>query len=134
MPALAGIQSWSRIGIHVDFLHSPIQGTWSGILSMINSIKLKGIDFLSLCTSKVRNGASIHFWDDIWCGSQPLKCVCPRIYILENDKGCYVVNRISSHDWISFRMGNLRGGIEASQLMDLQHLIRDVVLTDKGDS
>ncbi|GKB66016.1 RNA-directed DNA polymerase, eukaryota, reverse transcriptase zinc-binding domain protein [Tanacetum coccineum] len=134
---------WARVikvilgnngGIHVDFLHSPIQGTWSGILSMINSLKLKGMDFMSLCTRKVVNDASIRFWDDIWCGSQPLKCVFPRIHMLENDKGCHVVNRISSHDWSSFLRRNSRGGIEASQLMDLQHLIRDVVLTDKGDS
>ncbi|GJZ24777.1 RNA-directed DNA polymerase, eukaryota, partial [Tanacetum coccineum] len=96
---------WARVikvihgnngGIHVDFLNSPIQGTWSGNLSIINSLKLKGIDFLSLCTRKVRNSASIRFWDDIW--------------------------------------RTPRGGIEASQLIDLQHLIRDVVLTDKGDS
>ncbi|PWA91621.1 RNA-directed DNA polymerase, eukaryota [Artemisia annua] len=75
-------------GIHVDSMHSPIQGTWNGILSMIKSPKLKSIDLLSLCTRKVGNGASVRFWDDIWCGSQPLKCIFPRIHMLDNDKGC----------------------------------------------
>nr|GEW84625.1 RNA-directed DNA polymerase, eukaryota, reverse transcriptase zinc-binding domain protein [Tanacetum cinerariifolium] len=65
-------------GIHVESMYSPIKDTWSGILSKINSLKLKGIDLLSL--------------------------------------------------------RNSRGGIEASQLMDLQNLIRDVVLSDHNDS
>ncbi|GJU27390.1 putative RNA-directed DNA polymerase, eukaryota, reverse transcriptase zinc-binding domain protein [Tanacetum coccineum] len=121
-------------GIHVESMYSPIKGTWSGILFMINSLKLKGIDLLSLCVRKVGNGASIQFWKDTWCGSQPLKSLFLRIHLLDNDKGCYVVDRISSHDWSSSLRRNPRGGIEASQLMDLQNLIRDVVLSDHSDS
>ena len=61
------------------------------------------------------------------------KNIFPRVYMLDNDKGCYVVNRIS-HDWSSFLRRNPRAGIEASQLLNLQNLIRDVVLSDKRDS
>ncbi|GKE22626.1 RNA-directed DNA polymerase, eukaryota, reverse transcriptase zinc-binding domain protein, partial [Tanacetum coccineum] len=47
---------------------------------------------------------------------------------------CYVVDRISSHDWSNFFRRNPRGGIEASKLSSLQNLIRDVVLSDHRDS
>ncbi|GKD61331.1 hypothetical protein Tco_1298840 [Tanacetum coccineum] len=53
-------------GIHVESMYSPIKGTWSGVLSMINSLNLKGIDLMSLCVRKVGNDASIQFWNDTW--------------------------------------------------------------------
>ena len=56
-------------GIHVDSMHSSNRGTWYGILSMVNSLNPKGIDLLSLCSRKLGNGASVRFWDDIWCGN-----------------------------------------------------------------
>ncbi|GJT85273.1 RNA-directed DNA polymerase, eukaryota [Tanacetum coccineum] len=56
-------------GIHADSMHSSNQGTWCNILSMVNSLKSKGIDLLSLCIRKLGNGASIRFWDDVWCGN-----------------------------------------------------------------
>nr|GFA92296.1 hypothetical protein [Tanacetum cinerariifolium]GFA96539.1 hypothetical protein [Tanacetum cinerariifolium] len=77
--------------------HSP----WSGTLSSVKSFKLKGIDLLSLCIQKLRNGASIRFWDDIWCGTQPLKAQFPRVFMLDNDKSCYIANRLSLPDWTS---------------------------------
>ncbi|PWA93881.1 hypothetical protein CTI12_AA065350 [Artemisia annua] len=54
-------------------LYSSCFSPWSGILSLVKSLNKKGIDLLSLCTRKLENGASIRFWDDVWCGNQPLK-------------------------------------------------------------
>ncbi|PWA84554.1 RNA-directed DNA polymerase, eukaryota, Reverse transcriptase zinc-binding domain protein [Artemisia annua] len=108
--------------------------SWCGILSMVNSLKSKGIDLLSLCSQKLGNGFSIRFWDDVWCGNLPLKVLFPRVHLLDIDKGCKVANRISTNDWNSFLRRPVRGGIEASQLSSLQDLIRDVVLSDRCDS
>nr|GEU42904.1 retrotransposon protein, putative, Ty1-copia subclass [Tanacetum cinerariifolium] len=117
-------------GIHADPRHSSSHGTWCGILSMVNSLKSKGIDLLSLCTRKLGNGSSIRFWDDAWCGNRPLKVLFPRVHLLDIDKGCQVVDQISSNDWNSFLRRPAEGGIEAAQLSSLQNLIKDVVLSD----
>ncbi|PWA91078.1 hypothetical protein CTI12_AA094270 [Artemisia annua] len=94
----------------------------------------KGIDLLSLCIRKFGNGISIRFWDETWCGNSPLKTLFPRIYMLDNDRGCNIASRVSIQDWSYVLRRTVRGGIESAQLSDLQHLIRDVVLSDNNDS
>ncbi|GJS61786.1 RNA-directed DNA polymerase, eukaryota, reverse transcriptase zinc-binding domain protein [Tanacetum coccineum] len=101
-------------GIQADITHSSNHGTWCGILSKVSSLKSKGIDLLSLCTRKLGNGAAIRFWDDVWCTNTPLKTSFPRVHMLDTDKGCFVVNRISNPDWTSLLRRSSRGGIEAN--------------------
>nr|GEY36777.1 RNA-directed DNA polymerase, eukaryota, reverse transcriptase zinc-binding domain protein [Tanacetum cinerariifolium] len=115
-------------GISGSRVHGSSQIPWRGILSMVKSIKLKGVDLFSLCHCKLGNGETISFWDDFWCGDQSLKSKFPRIYSLDNDKGCNVASRLSLPDWGSVLRRNPRGGIEASQLKDLRLLIKPVVL------
>ena len=79
--------------------NSSCYSPWCGILSVIKSLKQKGIDLLSLCIRKLGNGTSIRFWDDIWCGNQPLKAKFLSVFMLDNDKSCYVANRLSLTDW-----------------------------------
>ncbi|GKA58022.1 RNA-directed DNA polymerase, eukaryota, reverse transcriptase zinc-binding domain protein [Tanacetum coccineum] len=124
---LGGLGIGSIFALNADSRHSSNQGTWCGILSMVNSLKSKGNDLLSLRTRKLGNRSSIRFWDDAWCGNRPLKVLFPRVYLLDIDKGCQVVNRISSNDWNSFLRRPARGGIEAAQLSSLQNLIKDVL-------
>ncbi|GJT17179.1 RNA-directed DNA polymerase, eukaryota, reverse transcriptase zinc-binding domain protein [Tanacetum coccineum] len=115
-------------GIFDEHLHRSSQSPWSGILSLVKSIKQKRINLLSLCNRKLGNGGSTQFWNDIWCGNQA------RIYMLENDKGCNVVNRLSTLDRSSFLRRNPRGGVEDSQFSELRLLIEPVVLTSQKDS
>ncbi|PWA48600.1 hypothetical protein CTI12_AA473000 [Artemisia annua] len=98
------------------------------------SIKLKGVDLLSLCRRKLGNGETVSFWDDCWCGDQSLKSKFPRIYLLDNDKGYNVANRLSLPDWGSVLRRNPRGGIEAFQFTDLRLLIEPVVLNPHRDT
>nr|GEZ28339.1 RNA-directed DNA polymerase, eukaryota, reverse transcriptase zinc-binding domain protein [Tanacetum cinerariifolium] len=93
-------------GISDSRVHGSSQSPWRGILSMVKSIKLKGVDILSLCRRKL--GETVSFWDDCWCGDQSLKS--------------YVLRR------------NPRGGIEASQFKDLRLLIELVVLNSHQDT
>ncbi|GJZ30823.1 RNA-directed DNA polymerase, eukaryota, reverse transcriptase zinc-binding domain protein [Tanacetum coccineum] len=121
-------------GIFDSSSYSCCLSPWSGILSVIKSLKKKGIDLISLCSRKLGNGVSTRFWDDVWCGSQPLKVQFPRVYMLDNDKSCCVANRLGLQDWsIVFRRPP-RGGIESSQFSELKLLVGSVVLSDHRDS
>nr|GEU61503.1 RNA-directed DNA polymerase, eukaryota, reverse transcriptase zinc-binding domain protein [Tanacetum cinerariifolium] len=48
-------------GITEDVKYSSSHSPWSGILSAISLLKLKGIDLLSLCVRKIGNGSSCRF-------------------------------------------------------------------------
>ncbi|GKA66100.1 RNA-directed DNA polymerase, eukaryota, reverse transcriptase zinc-binding domain protein [Tanacetum coccineum] len=87
-----------------------------------------------LLSQIIYNGAPIRFWDDVWCGNTPLKTSFPRVHMLDTDKGCFVVNRISNPDWTSLLRRSPRGGIEANQFSSLQNLIKDVKLSDHRDT
>nr|GEU86701.1 RNA-directed DNA polymerase, eukaryota, reverse transcriptase zinc-binding domain protein [Tanacetum cinerariifolium] len=107
---------------------------WGVILTSVHNLKLKGTDLLSLCSRKIGNGDSTRFWDDIWIGDQSLKFKFPSIFLLDNDRDCYVTNKVPMHDWSAVLRRHLRGGDESSQLEALQAAIEDVVLTDQRDS
>ncbi|PWA80668.1 RNA-directed DNA polymerase, eukaryota, Reverse transcriptase zinc-binding domain protein [Artemisia annua] len=128
----------SFYGHHGGIFDVPTQRSslspWCGILSSINSLKLKGIDLLAFCTRKLGNGVNIRFWDDVWCGTLPLKLVFPRIYMLDTDRNCNVANRASIHDRNQVLRRIPRGGIEASQLADLKNRTGDVVLSEHKDA
>nr|GEW82214.1 RNA-directed DNA polymerase, eukaryota, reverse transcriptase zinc-binding domain protein [Tanacetum cinerariifolium] len=86
--------TFGRDNINVSHLIS-----WCSILKSVNNIKRKGIDLLSMRTHKLRNGAHTRFWEDIWCGEQPLRLRFPRIFLLDNDRECLVANWIYLSDW-----------------------------------
>ncbi|GJT60570.1 putative RNA-directed DNA polymerase, eukaryota, reverse transcriptase zinc-binding domain protein [Tanacetum coccineum] len=83
---------------------------------------------------EIGNGVSCPFWEDIWCGNQPLKLQFPRIYQLDSVKECFIMEHLSIQDWVYVLRRYLRGGAEMSQFIDLQSLIQGVVLSDKSDT
>nr|GEZ50093.1 hypothetical protein [Tanacetum cinerariifolium] len=91
-------------GISDSQVHGSSQSPWRGILSMVKSIKLKGVDLLSLCRRKLGNGETVSFWDDCWLW----RSVAEK--------------------------RNSRGRIEASQFKDLRLLIELVVLNSHQDT
>nr|GEV93238.1 RNA-directed DNA polymerase, eukaryota, reverse transcriptase zinc-binding domain protein [Tanacetum cinerariifolium] len=93
-----------------------------------------GIDLLSYCVRKIGNGFSTRFWEDVWCGEQPLKTIFPRIYLLETYRLCLVKNRVSFLDMNSFLKRKPRGGLEMNQFIDLHAKLENIVLTDQDDS
>nr|GEX67182.1 hypothetical protein [Tanacetum cinerariifolium] len=95
-----------------------------------------GVGLLSLCTRKLGNGESTRFWEDIWCGTNPLRLKFPRIYLLETDRNCLIANRISllPSDWSSVPRHRPRGGVESSQFDALNYVIGNVILTENYDS
>nr|GEZ86391.1 RNA-directed DNA polymerase, eukaryota, reverse transcriptase zinc-binding domain protein [Tanacetum cinerariifolium] len=109
------------------FSHS----TWGGILSFIKRIKQKCNDLFSYCVRKIGDGASTRFWEDTWCGDQPLKTLFPRIYLLEPDKHCFVKYRFPFQDLSSALRRHPRSGAEMAQFSGLQAKIATVVLSDQ---
>nr|GEX41123.1 hypothetical protein [Tanacetum cinerariifolium] len=102
---IGSIYALNNGGIFDEHLHRSIQSPWSGILSLVKSIKQKGIDLLF-----------------------------PRIYMLDKDKGCSVANWLPMLDWSSFLRRIPRGGVEDAQFSELRLIIDLVVLTSQKDS
>ncbi|GKC96748.1 RNA-directed DNA polymerase, eukaryota, reverse transcriptase zinc-binding domain protein [Tanacetum coccineum] len=123
-------------GLHggIHDVRSSNTSTWSTILSSVRRLKQKGIDLLSFCTRKIGNGVYTRFWEDSWCGNQPLKLAFPRIYMLDYDRDCSIATRLSIIDSCSALRRPPRGGAELAQLIALRALIGDVVLSDDRDS
>nr|GEW91215.1 RNA-directed DNA polymerase, eukaryota [Tanacetum cinerariifolium] len=74
------------------------------------------------------------FWDDIWCGQQPLKEVFPHIYSLDTDKCCSIANRVGPQDWNMVLRRTPRGGAELVQFNSLKDTIGNISLTNQRDS
>ncbi|PWA72777.1 RNA-directed DNA polymerase, eukaryota, Reverse transcriptase zinc-binding domain protein [Artemisia annua] len=123
------VDTWKNDGIV-----EPEPKYMGAILSSIKCLKQKGIDLLPLSIRKIGNGISIQFWEDIWCGDKPLKVQFPRVYLLDKDRCCNIVSRLSLPDWNNVLRRQPRGGVESCQFLALQSVIRDVVLSDKEDS
>ncbi|GKC10723.1 hypothetical protein Tco_1007505, partial [Tanacetum coccineum] len=78
------------------------------------------------------NGRCTRFWTDLWIGDD---CFChkfPRLYALEVDKDCYVDIKLKVPVASSFRR-MVRGGVEASQLAQLNDILGSVSVSNSED-
>ncbi|GKA89386.1 RNA-directed DNA polymerase, eukaryota [Tanacetum coccineum] len=91
---------------------------WCSILREMNSLKVKGLYFMSFCSKRIGNGNSTNFWSDIWKGDSAFCELFPRVYALESVKDISVASKMAMQMDSSFRRPS-RGGIELSQLNDL---------------
>ncbi|GJY33404.1 RNA-directed DNA polymerase, eukaryota [Tanacetum coccineum] len=105
---------------------------WCSIVKEVKVLKDQGIDFLSHCKIKIGNGRCTRFWTDLWIGDD---CFChkfPRLYALEVDKDCYVDIKLKVPVASSFRR-MVRGGVEASQLAQLNDILGSVSVSNSED-
>ncbi|GKC83397.1 RNA-directed DNA polymerase, eukaryota, reverse transcriptase zinc-binding domain protein [Tanacetum coccineum] len=105
--------------------------TWCAVLHFISRIKAQGMDLFSLCIRTIGNGVSTWFWEDIWCGNQPLKIQFPRMYMLDKDRNCSVASRVRLVDWSLVLRRVPMGGIETTQFNALKAAIGHVSLSEK---
>ncbi|WVZ61813.1 hypothetical protein U9M48_011628 [Paspalum notatum var. saurae] len=62
--------------------------------------------FLSLGSFQIGDGTQVRFWEDTWCGDQPLKISYPSLFNIVRKKGATVAEVISSNPLnVSFRRG-----------------------------
>ncbi|WVZ91755.1 hypothetical protein U9M48_037881 [Paspalum notatum var. saurae] len=63
-------------------------------------------DFISLGSFQIGDGSQVRFWEDTWCGNQPLKNIYPSLFNIVRKKGATVADVMSSIPLnVSFRRG-----------------------------
>ncbi|GKC07669.1 RNA-directed DNA polymerase, eukaryota, partial [Tanacetum coccineum] len=128
---------WYRVisaihGPNIQKLSSFNSSIWNNILKEVNILKGRGVDLISHCKRRVGNGMHTRFWSDVWLGDQQLRYMFPRIYALKENKECSVAVKLQGDVEFSFRR-QVRGGVEAQQLVQLQDLIGCSVLVNAED-
>ncbi|GJY56448.1 RNA-directed DNA polymerase, eukaryota, reverse transcriptase zinc-binding domain protein [Tanacetum coccineum] len=71
------------------------KGTWANIVESSNFLHSKGIILNNSFRFNAGCETRIRFWKDIWVGEAPLS----RLYRLDQDKDCLIIDRIINRQW-----------------------------------
>ncbi|GKC36210.1 RNA-directed DNA polymerase, eukaryota, reverse transcriptase zinc-binding domain protein [Tanacetum coccineum] len=82
-----------------DHNGSKYNGLWSKIVRTSNYLHSSSILPMDSIRFQVGCGSLIRFWKDIWLGNSPLYIRFNRLFRLECEKDCLVMNRISDGQW-----------------------------------
>nr|GEX88038.1 RNA-directed DNA polymerase, eukaryota, reverse transcriptase zinc-binding domain protein [Tanacetum cinerariifolium] len=118
-------------GSNINLHSTHITSNWCLILREMHQLKVKGFDFMSLCSKKVGDGNNTSIWFDIWKGESNLHDTFPRMFALETDKQSTVAAKIAQVDG-SFRRPE-RGGLEQDQFNKLISFIDSLSLSSSQD-
>ncbi|KAJ0455641.1 putative reverse transcriptase zinc-binding domain-containing protein [Helianthus annuus] len=118
-------------------LNAAIFSVWRNIVKLEEVTVFKGSRLSSFINSSPGNGKHTRFWSDCWIGDRPLMNVWPNLYDKESDKFCLIADRLKMVEqrlecvwgW-SVQLSTDR---DRSDLVELEHLIRDVCITDRPD-
>ena len=91
------------------------------------------MDLLGECVRQVGDGSCTSFWHDVWLGTRPLKASYNRLFGLDLDKDCWVVDRVGRRDWDGCLRRRPRGGVESQQFMELMDKLAHVVIPGGQD-
>nr|GEV05024.1 RNA-directed DNA polymerase, eukaryota, reverse transcriptase zinc-binding domain protein [Tanacetum cinerariifolium] len=83
----------------IDLGGCQTSGTWAKIVGTINHLHSSGIVPLNSICFKVEDGSSIRFWKDTWLGNDPLYIRYNILFHLENNKDCFISQRILNGSW-----------------------------------
>ncbi|GJY72657.1 RNA-directed DNA polymerase, eukaryota, reverse transcriptase zinc-binding domain protein [Tanacetum coccineum] len=75
------------------------KGTWANIVGSSNFLHSKGIILSNTFRFKAGCDTRIRFWKDIWVGETPLFTRYNRLYHLDQDKDCLIIDRINNGQW-----------------------------------
>ncbi|GKC88619.1 RNA-directed DNA polymerase, eukaryota, reverse transcriptase zinc-binding domain protein [Tanacetum coccineum] len=111
-----GLGIGSILGLNIELLFKWVlrflnnnSDLWVNVIQSIHGVE-GGINIANSKQPEIGNGADSRFWEDTWCGEQPLKAMFPRIYLLDTDKSCSIASRVRLLDWSSVLRRNPRGG------------------------
>nr|GEZ14771.1 RNA-directed DNA polymerase, eukaryota [Tanacetum cinerariifolium] len=99
------------------------------VLSSMESIRR---NFFNGIREGERKIAWVKWTKDLWIGDSRLCLAFSRLYALENNKDCTVAVKMNGTFVSSFR-GDVRGGLESTQLSQLLDLLDSVVLSNSDD-
>ncbi|GKB04618.1 RNA-directed DNA polymerase, eukaryota, reverse transcriptase zinc-binding domain protein [Tanacetum coccineum] len=74
-------------------------GTWAKIVGSSNYLHSKDIIPLNSFRFQAGCGTKIQFLKDIWIGDSPLNIRYNRLYRMEHDKDCLIIDRIDNGHW-----------------------------------
>nr|GEW52818.1 MLO-like protein 4 [Tanacetum cinerariifolium] len=110
-----------------------ISSIWCHILREIQSLTLKGFDFLSHCKIRVGNGHNTRFWLDKWVSDIPLYVRFPRIFALELVQGSSIAAKWEAITFDASFRRHIRDGAKRHQWLKLLSLLDSVVLSSSAD-
>ena len=105
-------------------------GTWSKIVGTSNYLHSSSLLPMDSMCFEVGCGSLIRFWKDIWLGDSPLYTRFTRLFQLEQEKDCLVVDRISNRQW-SWNWS--RDNIGTRNSSHLNNLLEDISLIEVRD-
>ncbi|GJY20642.1 RNA-directed DNA polymerase, eukaryota, reverse transcriptase zinc-binding domain protein, partial [Tanacetum coccineum] len=74
-------------------------GLWAKIVGSSNYLHSSNILPMDSIRFQVGCGLNTHFWKDIWLGSSPLCSRYSRLFRLEQEKDCLIIDRINNGQW-----------------------------------
>jgi hypothetical protein len=63
-----------------------------------NLFVIDGISFSRLLKFEVGTGTNIRFWEDVWCGGEPLKDVLPELHRIARVQDAVVADHVHFRD------------------------------------
>ncbi|GJW41464.1 RNA-directed DNA polymerase, eukaryota, reverse transcriptase zinc-binding domain protein [Tanacetum coccineum] len=75
------------------------KGTWANIVRSSNFLHSKGFILNNSFRFNAGCGTRIRFWKDIWVGEAPLSIRYNRLYRLDLDKDCLIIDCIINGQW-----------------------------------
>lgn len=90
-------------GVKINSHPVRYSSNWCSILREMNSLKVKGLDFMSFCSKRIGNRNSTNFWLDIWKGDSAFCELFPCLYALESVKDISVASKMAMQMDSSFR-------------------------------
>ncbi|GJS49770.1 putative nuclease HARBI1 isoform X2 [Tanacetum coccineum] len=86
--------SWTPLGSYADWLN------WFNSIRLSSKVKdlLEGVLYITWGNCACC-GTRIRFWKDIWVGETPLFTRYNRLYHLDQDKDCLIIDRINNGQW-----------------------------------
>nr|GEU71809.1 hypothetical protein [Tanacetum cinerariifolium] len=74
-------------------------GTWANVVASIHALHARDIILNNTIRLKVGCGSRVIFWKDVWIGDNALNERYNRLFRLDVNKDCYVVDRWSVNGW-----------------------------------
>ncbi|GJW62963.1 hypothetical protein Tco_0114847 [Tanacetum coccineum] len=114
----------ANLGGTKDLMYTPkFKGVWSNIAKVEREANHQGIPLISSFQRRVGSGEFISFWEDCWLGSNCLAHMFPRLFKLETNKLCKLIERCSNSDgvmeWKLAWRRQIRSGREQEELSNL---------------
>ncbi|GKB40411.1 RNA-directed DNA polymerase, eukaryota, reverse transcriptase zinc-binding domain protein [Tanacetum coccineum] len=116
-----------------DLIGCKFNGIWSKIVGTSNYLHSNSILPMDSISFQVGCGSLIQFWKDIWLGDSPLYTRFNRLYRLEQEKNCLVVDRFSNGQWLWNWSCNNLGIRNSSHLNNMMAEINHIGISDEAD-